>query len=561
MLSSRSFSLRALTLDQADCQTICTISISGISKHINRVANIMSKPWWHRTVWLFSGAVAVSASAASLYWYLYSRAATEHTMCERASDALGIIPASSSRQHAAASGQCGKQNGSSMGHAEAVGTPTAAAGRPPARFSSDSTCAESQHSSAAAVGEHSGLHAVATCPSSATVDGTVPADTIQPFCAVAGQSADSTAAADAAAGSATSPFAAAVGDAGQNLQVVSPAKQAPTVSTCSSSSVRDTAPVSDQAAHTAGQAGEEGGLHSRDTAPSKQFDQLQGGQQAQQLERHLPQQDELQQQQNLQQQGDLQQQEMLEQRQEEQDDQSQSCSAQAALSLHTPPPHQYEWQHPSLQQQQPFPTPPQSPRHVQPSGLEQQAGSQPQQHHPRTPEAQQQHLRQQQQSQPTQQHSSPELPGASPALQLTPRSSQDGVRHHRSFNTARHAPSLDTTVASAAVAHSLQLQYSPQLTQAGNRPAGAGAAAANVSAQGSAPVGTEGLGSNSSGAATEQRDAAVGHKVCLRQSRAVCQWQHVAQLCMLEHVGCARTGYAREGGNRIELGNVLGNGS
>jgi hypothetical protein len=30
---------------------------------------------------------------------------------------------------------------------------------------------------------------------------------------------------------------------------------------------------------------------------------------------------------------------------------------------------------------------------------------------------------------------------------------------------------------------------------------------------------------------------------------------------MLQHVGCARTGYAREGGSRIGLGNGLGNGS
>lgn len=48
-------------------------------------------------------------------------------------------------------------------------------------------------------------------------------------------------------------------------------------------------------------------------------------------------------------------------------------------------------------------------------------------------------------------------------------------KQHRSFNTARHAPSLDTTVASAAVTRSLGVQY--KLSSTGSSTAAAAAAA------------------------------------------------------------------------------------
>jgi hypothetical protein len=164
---------------------------------------------------------------------------------------------------------------------------------------------------------------------------------------------------------------------------------------------------------------------------------------------------------------------------------------------------------PDAQRQfQPLPSPPQSPKASQ--TIEQQHDGwvdqqQQQQTQQRLQQDQQQASQQQQQQQ---QHPDPREPvqqqllwsGIQRQRSATQRISLDSglgaaVQHstagtgdvphkqHRSFNTARHAPSLDTTVASAAVTRNLGVQY--KFSSTGSSAAAASGAGAAGEQQGS----------------------------------------------------------------------------
>jgi hypothetical protein len=170
------------------------------------------------------------------------------------------------------------------------------------------------------------------------------------------------------------------------------------------------------------------------------------------------------------------------------------------------------------QQQKPLPTPPQSPKGAHTSQQSLQGGVQQQQtQQQQQPEQQQQQQQstqqlqheqqqkpQQEQQQEQQVHSEHQLIwsglqrqrsaaqrisldagfGAAPPVQHT---SDVPHKHHRSFNTARHAPSLDTTIASAAVTRSLGVQY--KLSSTGSSAAAVAAAAAATAGGGAAGAG------------------------------------------------------------------------
>jgi hypothetical protein len=132
-----------------------------------------------------------------------------------------------------------------------------------------------------------------------------------------------------------------------------------------------------------------------------------------------------------------------------------ASSQQQLVRDQSPAGAQADLQQHQQQQQVLLPSPPLSPKQVQPRS--QRLSAQLHRH---------QQLRQQPQleEQPlTELQMAPRLSMDS-ALQQT--QAGDGARQHRSFNTARHAPSLDTTVASAAVARSLEVQY--KLSSAGS---------------------------------------------------------------------------------------------
>jgi hypothetical protein len=79
------------------------------------------------------------------------------------------------------------------------------------------------------------------------------------------------------------------------------------------------------------------------------------------------------------------------------------------------------------------------------------------------------------------------------------------MRQHRSFNTARHAPSLDTTVASAAVARSLEVQYKLSTSAGGSAQADAEPGAAGWQ-EGSAAAGSSSaVGAGTSSSAVEEQ--------------------------------------------------------
>lgn len=103
------------------------------------------------------------------------------------------------------------------------------------------------------------------------------------------------------------------------------------------------------------------------------------------------------------------------------------------------------------------------------------------------------------------------------------------MRQHRSFNTARHAPSLDTTVASAAVARSLEVQYKLSTSAGGSAQADAEPGAAGRH-EGSAAAGSgSAVGAGTSSSAVEEQQGSEEAASLAASCAALCV-QHCTKL-------------------------------